>query len=210
LVSYTVRGAYQVSIYGEIKNSGSFRYHDGMTLLDLLIEGGTLSDKADLSNVRIVRGDLIILRDVTDLVYGKSLIPNMPLQSGDYVIIPQQQAQSKIKVLVLGKVARVGSVYLPEGSSVLDALAAANGPEGRAGLGKAYIIRLVDDLPTAVPVDIKSLINRLDLAQNRTLIDGDVFFIPESGGVDLNNLMSNLSFFNLIKSTKDNFTNAGK
>jgi hypothetical protein len=86
-------------------------------------------------------------------------------------------------------------------------VAAAGGTAGRAGLGKSYLIRLVDNRPTAVPVDIKALLNRLDLSQNRTILNNDILFIPESGGVNLNEIMTNISMLNLLNQTFDNMTN---
>lgn len=190
-----------VSIFGQVGKPGVYPYVPGMKLFDLFVDANSITEKADLKTVRLVRDGAPVTMDATEVLNGTDLSANIELKNGDSVIVPQQEPQAKIKIIVLGQVSRVGTVYLPEGSTVLDAIGAVEGLTGRAGAGKTYLIRMVDGTPTAVPVDLKALINRLDLAQNHILRDGDVYFVPDSGGIHISEIMQNLSLFNLIDST---------
>jgi protein involved in polysaccharide export with SLBB domain len=203
LMSFSVRAANTIAIYGQLQSPGAYSHFEGMRLLDAFIKAGSISPDADLKNVRLLRDDLTIAIDASGVINGTDMAQNLVLQPRDYIIVPSREPIQKVKVLVLGQVSRVGSFYLPEGATVLDALAAAGGAQGRAGVGKSYIIRMVDNRPTAVPVDIKALISRLDLEQNRELLNNDVLFVPESSGINLNEIMSNLSMFNLLTTTYD-------
>lgn len=207
LVSYTVRAAHNIAIYGQLQSPGAFPFFDGMRLLDAFINAGAIAPEADLKHVRLLRDNMTITIDATGVLNGTDMASNIELLPRDYVIVPSMEPRQRVKVIVLGQVLHVGSYYLPEGATVLDALAAAGGSQGRAGMGKSYLIRLVDNRPTAVPVDLKALINRLDLEQNRILANNDVLFIPESGGVNINEIMDNLSMFNLLSNTYDDVTN---
>lgn len=206
LMSYSVRAAHNISIYGQLQSPGSYPYFDGMRLLDAFVKAGMISPEADLKHVRLLRDDITVTIDATGIVNGTDMTQNMALLPRDYVIVPTREPHQKVKVLVLGQVMKVGSYYLPEGATVLDALAAAGGAQGRAGVGKSYLIRMVDNRPTAVPVDIKALISRLDLEQNRVILNNDVLFVPESGGINLNEIMSNLSLLNLLSTNYDDLT----
>ena len=191
-----------VTLFGEVMNPTITTYYQSMTLLDLLVEGRNVSDDADLSKVRIVsrEGDSNVY-DITGLINGQDLSKNVVLSAGDYVIVPPQTTSQKIKVIALGQVSEPGTYTVGKGCTVMELLGEAGGPIGRAGVGKSYIVRLVDNVPTAVPVDMKALINRLDLAQNRVLQHGDIFYIPESGGVKLNQILQNMSLISLLDST---------
>jgi len=207
LISFTARAAHNIAIYGQLESPGAYPFFEGMRLLDAFIQAGAIAPEVDLKHVRLLRDNMTITIDATGVLNGTDMASNIELLPRDYVIVPSREPRQKVKVIVLGQVLHVGSYYLPENATVLDALAAAGGSQGRAGLGKSYLIRMVDNRPTAVPVDLKALINRLDLEQNRVLLNNDVLFIPESGGVNINEIMSNLSMFNLLSTTYDDVTN---
>lgn len=190
-----------VSILGQVGSPGMYPYVPGMKLLDLFVKSGAITDQADLKSVRLIRDNQSTKINASGLLDGTDISVNVELKVGDSVVVPRQEPLAKVKIIALGQVASPGTYYLPEGATVLDALSEAGGLSSRAGAGKTYLIRMVDGTPTAVPVDIKALINRLDLGQNHVLRNGDVYFVPESGGIHLNQIMQNLSLFNLIDST---------
>lgn len=203
LVTYGSRKEYSVYIYGLVNTQGMYRYTDKMTILDLIIKAGGAAEKADLSNIKIFRGGAALEpKNIRGLMDGSDFTQNFQLMSGDYVAIPRYPDTLKdIRVLALGYVSQVGAIVLPVGSRVLDVLASSQGAKGRAGVGRAYIIRPSADGNSAVPihVDIKALINRLDMSQNQVLQNGDIFYVPESEGVDIMSTINNLSAVTFFK-----------
>ena len=109
----------------------------------------------------------------------------------------------QIKVIVLGKVSSPGTVYLPEGSQVLDVIAQAGGTAGRAAVGNTYIIRVVESKPVVIRSDLKALINRAELKENVEVKDGDIVFVPETSRIDIRSILGDLAKLNLLKTVVD-------
>lgn len=81
----------------------------------------------------------------------------------------------RVRVSVLGQVTRPGVYDLPQGATVLDALAAAQGLTPEAGLAEARLIR-GEDAP--IVIDLERLL-RGEIDVNRRLEDGDAVVVPE-------------------------------
>jgi len=200
LLSFGLRPQSEVSIFGKVNASGSFAYQEGISLLDLLVDAGGLAEDADLTSISLYREDEPVrYLDIRDLIEGRSSEGNIYLEEGDYIIVPGIRPAMQIKVMVIGKVAQTGSVYLPEDARVLDVLAEAGGAQGRAAVGKSYIIRVEDGKPVVLHSDIKALINGADISQNIQMKDGDVLFIPETNRVDIMKVVNDLLDLNLLK-----------
>lgn len=192
-----------VSIYGQVMSSGAFQYKDNMKILDLFISTQGLNSEADPTKVSIFRegSNEAINLDISDLLNGVNADNNITLKPGDYVIVPSIRSTTNIKVITLGKVASPGSVYVPKGSRLMDVYAEAGGAIGRASLGRTYIIRMVDNKPQIIHCDIKQLVSRADMTQNVEVLDGDIFFVPESDGVDIMKVVNDILDINLLKNT---------
>lgn len=191
-----------VSIYGELEEPGTLRLEQGMKLLNLLIRGGRLYDTADLHHASLYREGEIIYYDLADLVQGRDFTNNVELKAGDVLIVPSILEKTQIRVLVLGNVRNPGSFTLPEKTLVMEVIAKAGGPYGRAAVGKTVIIRLDEKgEPIVLHVDIKQMINKADLAQNVTIRDGDVVFVPETSRYDYMSAVSKILELNLLRRT---------
>ena len=200
LVTIGVRIEYSVYVYGAVGLAGSSRYYDGMRLLDALLKVGGLAENADLAHVRLTRnGKRMADIDVTEMMAGTDYSANIDLLAGDIVVVPKIVTKM-IKVTALGRLTNIGTYSLPESSKALDIMIAAGGPAGRAGIGRAYIVRMVDNRPTAIHVDFKSMFNRMEMAQNIPLQDGDIFFMPESSGPNISQLLNTLTMFEFVRS----------
>jgi polysaccharide export outer membrane protein len=84
----------------------------------------------------------------------------------------------RIRIAVLGEVTRPGVYDLPQGSTFLDALAAAGGLAPDAGLGEARLTRGQE--PPRV-VDLERLLLQGDLLLNYALEPGDALIVPQDG-----------------------------
>ncbi len=89
----------RVRISGEVKNNNSFTYHTGMTVLDLVLAAGGVSDFAAANRTRLYRkikahdgsvqtNDYAVL--LGDILYDGQFATNYPLQPGDIVIVPKR------------------------------------------------------------------------------------------------------------------------
>lgn len=200
LVSRGVRPGEAVSVFGLIGSAGTYRYFEGMRMLDLLIKCGGLSDSANVRRVALYRKeDPVRYIDLTGLLDGTDLSNNIEVQAGDYIIVPRQEPAMKMKVIVLGKVGSPGTVYVPEGTQILDLIGHVGGTVGRAALGRTYIIRVVDGKPVIIESDLKALITRVDLKQNVAIKDGDIVFVPETSRIDINQIINDLMRLELIR-----------
>lgn len=85
-------GSEQVRIIGEIPHPQSVLYRKDMTLLDLVLTAGGLTNVADGNNAILIRGsegDKKYSLRVKDLVKGGDMSANVPVMPGDIVTIPQ-------------------------------------------------------------------------------------------------------------------------
>jgi protein involved in polysaccharide export with SLBB domain len=204
LVSLGVRPGQAVSVFGYVQTPGTFRYFEGMRLLDLLLRTGTFDEDANISRIALYRANKQIeYIDVRDVVSGTDLANNIEIMPGDYFIVPKKEPLMKMKVIVLGSVGQPGTIFVPEGIQLLDLIARAGGTSGKAALGKTYIIRIVDGQPVIIHSDLKALIDRAELKENVVVKDGDIVFIPASSRVSISQIMNSLLQLNLVRSVLD-------
>lgn len=85
----------QVRVVGQAAQPQSIPYRDGMTLLDVMIQVGGLSNTAAGNRAKIIRraegGQTEIPVKVADLLNRGRIEANMPMQPGDVLIIPQSR-----------------------------------------------------------------------------------------------------------------------
>jgi len=83
----------RISVIGEIKNPGIIGYRRGMTLLDVILDSGGLTDYARPSGTKIIRrsegGNTIIKVDLDDILYDGEIEKNIFIEPGDTVIVPK-------------------------------------------------------------------------------------------------------------------------
>lgn len=139
----------------------------------------------DVSRVVPVRPDGMISLPLIGEVRAAGLTPEQLRQQlavlyTTYFRNPQVSVIVKevrrIRVSVLGQVTRPGVYELPPGSTVLDALAAAQGLSPDAGLGEARLIRGQDPV---VIIDLDRLLLRGEITLNIQVESGDSLVIPE-------------------------------
>jgi len=81
----------KVSVLGQVEKPGTFRYQDQLTLVEAITLAGGLSKIAEASRVKVTR-----VRDGKEHHFVISLdrildgrAPNLPLQAGDVVFVPE-------------------------------------------------------------------------------------------------------------------------
>lgn len=83
----------QVRVVGQATEPMSLNYRAGMTLLDVMIEVGGLSEFASGNKAKIVRNDegseVVINVRIKDLLNRGDMTQNVRMQPGDVLIIPE-------------------------------------------------------------------------------------------------------------------------
>ena len=83
----------QVRVVGQATEPMSLNYRAGMTLLDVMIEVGGLSEFASGNKAKIVRNDngneLVVNVRIKDLLNRGDMTQNVRMQPGDVLIIPE-------------------------------------------------------------------------------------------------------------------------
>lgn len=144
----------RVFIFGAAGAPGMYPLTDGMTLIEFLVKAGS----AAASEVVIVRnkgarapvlpdnsGDSEIirvnLREFEKDVERGEFSRNIFLQDGDSIFVPRVDRN---RIFVTGQVKLPGAYSVPEGTTVLQAIALAGGITESAAMGRLRILRIVN------------------------------------------------------------------
>jgi polysaccharide export outer membrane protein len=86
-------GAQQIRVVGQAVTPKALQYKQGMTILDVMIEVGGLSEFASGNKAKVVRkttdGDVEIKVKLDDLLNNGDIQQNLEMRPGDVLIIPQ-------------------------------------------------------------------------------------------------------------------------
>lgn len=152
----------RVLVLGEVARPGSFVWHEGLTVWDVLALAGGQTESSDLQSAFITRNGEILPVD-----WSK----NEPLRGGDILEIPKWNRQ----VLVMGEVARPGTYTVERNQKLLDVIGLAGGLTEKADY--ELVVRKDDQFKT---INIASaLANPADPA-NVVISGGEVIFVGEA------------------------------
>jgi polysaccharide export outer membrane protein len=167
----------RIFVFGGVGAPGMYQLTDRMTLIELLARAGY----AGAAEALIIRGkgakapalpsdqgsDVIRvnLREFEKDLEDGRLSRNVLLEDGDTVFVPRRDPN---RIFVSGQVHVAGAYSVPEGTTVLQALALAGGPTERASLGKIKIFRLVGGKQKSMTVKLEDAVK-----------PGDTILVPE-------------------------------
>lgn len=197
-----------VSVLGEVAKPGRFRLKGEMRVLDVLLLAGGLTDKAGISQARLIRRS----RESAPLSLDRLLIHqdmshNVILEPGDTLFIPEELNN---KIYILGDVNRPGVVTVKGDVTLLQVLAMAGGPvqRGAATAKAAHVVRRhneperalattakVEPLPNGgvlITVDLRQLVKG-DVMLDVPVRPGDVVVVPQDGLGGLQTILAILS-----------------
>ena len=189
-----------VSVTGEVVHPGRYRIKGEMRLLDALLAAGGITERASITQARLVRasqqGEPL---NLDALLMRQEMSQNIVMQPGDAVFIPEE---TNNKIYVIGDVNHAGVYPLKGELTVLQAIATAGGPV-QQGIGTsktAYIVRRsggapapglvassratqvqpIGDKGVLMTVDLRAMMHG-DLSRDEPLRPGDVVVVPETG-----------------------------
>ena len=186
-----------VNIIGEVARPGRYRLKGELRVLDALLLAGGLTERASVSQARLVRGvQEIHPLQLDSLLLRQEMSHNIALLPGDTLFIPEE---TNNKIYVLGDVSSPGVFLLKGEVTLLQAIAMAGGPvqRGMATAKTAHIVRRNDDrgrivagaarvepLPnggTLITVDLQAMLRGGNPASDMAVQPGDVVVVPQSG-----------------------------
>lgn len=201
----------RVSVLGQVTRPGIQELRPGATVLDALAAAGGLTEKASITQARLVRasGETLPLR-LDDLLLRQNLAHNLVLHPGDTLMIPEELNN---KIYVLGDVNAPGVFVLREDVTVLQALAMAGGPalRGYATARTVHIIRRASAPPRVpagvkvepmqgssgnaflITADLQALMRNGAAAHALTVTAGDIVVVPQSNLSTMQSLLSILT-----------------
>jgi protein involved in polysaccharide export with SLBB domain len=177
--------AHTVSVLGEVRSTarvdsgpGSYPLEGKTRVVDFLSKHGGPSERADLNRVQLIRpsGRSSYL-NLYKAIFASDIRENPILNRGDTVFVPSV-ALSNRKVFVLGEVRQPGLLELRENITLLEAIARAEGLTERAVLKKVLVVRGGLTSPELIAVNLKDILERGNLADDLTLRNGDIVYIP--------------------------------
>ena len=175
IISVSVMPTPTVYISGEVKTPGVYQVKEGEGLAQLLLRAGGTSDFAALSRVSLARRDgSTQLLDAFSMMDSGNPQLNLPLSEGDFITVPRNPLQ----VTVVNAVNKPGPVPVPENGTltVSDALNLAGGTRG--AVREVYVFRRTAKGVERATIPI-SRIEKGQLGLNRTLLPGDIMYVPE-------------------------------
>jgi protein involved in polysaccharide export with SLBB domain len=151
-----MRGRRSVEITGQVRDPGSYRYRDGMTIRNLLLQAGGLTDDEYLKDVFLGRADLFRVSNdgdeerVIPFHLGEALdgdgMADRPLRPEDEIrIYPATVERLEERfVQISGAVQDTGRYAYRDNMTLKDAIIQANGFTEAASLRKVTVTRMVE------------------------------------------------------------------
>jgi polysaccharide export outer membrane protein len=164
-----------VQVLGEVSKPGDFEITEETTLLEAihLAEGPRVG--ANLKGATLTRGGTASPLDLDALLRRGDTKVNVRLQDGDSILVPE----NRMKVYVIGEVAKPDTFLLPEQATVLDALTAAGWHTPQADLKNVRLGHRDGNGSIDVQTfDLSRLVDRRKPLQPPPLRDGDVLLVP--------------------------------
>ena len=185
-ISEFVQGSVQVTGAVGRPITIPFKGDSIVTLFEAIIAAGGLKDRANASEVRILRwkagGSLEreeITIDVQNMMENFDFEQDEFLRPRDIVYVPHMRGGDSQEVLLMGEVGEVGYHPYYEGLDVLRLIANTGGIAKTAKPDSARILRQNSGGDyNSIPVDLTVILGQADMSMNYKLKPGDILYVP--------------------------------
>lgn len=175
----------RIYVSGEVLRPGVLEWREAATLSKALTLAGGLTERGDVRNVRVRRGEREFAFDLSRLVREGEFAFDSPLEAEDQVLVPERP-----RVTILGPVPGAGIAYFEEGDTLYQLLSERGVTRRQVATGGAtdvspaelrYVRVMRGEKTTIVNLDI---IRRTgDPANDIPLVRGDRIIIADRGEV---------------------------
>ncbi len=172
-----------IYLAGEFKIPRPFTIPTGTkaTVVSVILSCGGVTDKADLSRVKVMRvvenKSVVEEENVEKILEGNGLTSDLTLTNGDVLMVPAGSANT---IFVTGRVIRAGSLPLRPGDklSAYAAILQCGGFSRFADLKRVYVLRASPDgTKVKIPVNIVAI--QRGHAADIPLQGNDIIIVPE-------------------------------
>jgi polysaccharide export outer membrane protein len=179
-------------LLGEFASPGIKYPVHPLTLLEALALGGTVNlPTADLSEAYVAQGNIKLPVDLYALLVNGDLSQNIPLASGDAIVIPSSASEN---AYIFGAVGKPGPVQFVSGAlSLLQALASAGldlTNYTNAQMSRIHIIRARGQSAQFMIVDATMIMQ--GQAASFALEPGDIVFVPPTAVASWNQVLEQI------------------
>ncbi len=194
LSSVRGQGSLQKAASGKIYLKGK------TTLMSLMALAGGYTVDADIKNLKLIRGGKTYVVNLYDIIQKGDESLNVIIDDQDVVDVPELPKFGE-RVYVMGEVNRQGVYELKNARDLLAAVSLAGSFTSLAKEENTLIVRAYEpgEKPLVMMADMNALLRQADLAQNVSLQDGDLVYVPRMLIGDINEWISNtiplLEFF---------------
>jgi polysaccharide export outer membrane protein len=186
------------SISGIGTGPGKYPLMGKTRILDFIVmAGGPIAGEefanADLRKVEVVRKGKSYTVNLYKAMFKGDMSQNIVIDDGDIVTVPELPTYGE-RVYVFGEVNTQGIYKLKDAYDLLAAVSKAGGTTRVAVDSDIKIIRGYKEdrnKPIILAVNLDEILKKGDMAQNVSLQDGDVVYVPRTAIGDLNEFILN-------------------
>ena len=186
------------SISGIGTGPGKYPLMGKTRILDFIVmAGGPIAGEefanADLRKVEVVRKGKSYTVNLYKAMFKGDMSQNIVIDDGDIVTVPELPTYGE-RVYVFGEVNTQGIYKLKDAYDLLAAVSKAGGTTRVAVDSDIKIIRGYKEdrnKPIILAVNLDEILKKGDMAQNVSLQDGDVIYVPRTAIGDLNEFILN-------------------
>jgi polysaccharide biosynthesis/export protein len=207
--------AVNIAVVGEVNRPGSYKLGgegSGITVSQAIQEAGGIKPSANLRQIQIRRStrsgaEQVIDLDFWQLLQTGNLNQDITLQQGDRITIPTASAPTNaetrllsaanlspetIQVNVVGEVKSGGSVKVPSGSSLNQAILAAGGPNNRA-TREIELIRLEPNGALSRRTILVDMTQGFNTSENPLILNNDIVVVGRSGAAQFSDQLGQIN-----------------
>ncbi|MDV5171939.1 SLBB domain-containing protein [Photobacterium rosenbergii] len=173
-----------ITIFGELRNPGTFSYKPGMTVVDAVMRAEGVTRYADVTKIRVITDNIPYQFDLKAYLDSGDTSNLPPIKPGTTIFAPIEVEDintTSRTVYVMGEVKAPGAYESSPGTGFIDVLANAGGPTRFADTTQ---IKLLSSTKAAMTVNLVKYTQAPTLYPLPDMMAGDVIFIPEK--IDFN------------------------
>jgi polysaccharide export outer membrane protein len=179
---------------------GKYPLTDKTRALDIILSAGGViigqeTGNGDLRHVELVRQGRRYSLNLYNAMFRGDVSDNVVLENDDTITVPVMPTFAE-RVYVFGQVASQGILRLRDSQDLLTAIALSGGTTKVAVKTDVKIIREYKERqgkPIILSANLDQILYQGDLAQNVSLKDGDVVYVPRSVIGDINEFIDNIT-----------------
>ncbi len=190
--------ARKLFVIGEVRTPGLFEREASLNPIAALALAGGPTPKAELSAARLITIDGARRLDLVDaLARGSAATVELPQEGALILFVPPREdgghGRFGAHVNILGGVNKPGRYRVAGRLSLVDALALAGGPEGRANIRRVRLVRSRDAGTIVSEYDLRRFTRRGGVVARVVVEPGDTLYVDHRGPVTVDDFVRTLS-----------------